>query len=235
MLPRSNNYGYATTVAPGYRFYDCLTDLGLTGVYMRVAQAAIVICLFSITIWAQETQTTELTPDQGNPSDASQSGTSAPQPVPAPQPPPPPSPYSRAYELRKDIHKYASYATLPLFAAEYALGQSLPSEPGRSGSMRGLHAAVGTGLVGLFFLNTATGGWNLWQSRHETSHRTTRFIHSALMIASNAGFVATAASAPSHHNPSSFDHDRTVHRNLAIASISVGTAGYLLALFRRLD
>jgi hypothetical protein len=137
--------------------------------------------------------------------------------------------------LRQDIHKYASYATLPLFAAEYALGQSLPSEPGRSGSMRGLHAAVGTGLVGLFFLNTATGGWNLWQSRHETNHRTTRFIHGALMIASTAGFVATASSAPSHHNPSSFDHDRTVHRNLAIASISVGTAGYLLALFGRLD
>ena len=119
-----------------------------------------------------------------------------------------------------------------LSAAEYALGQSLPSEPGRSGS---LHAAVGTGLVGLFFLNTATGGWNLWQSRHERNHRTTRFIHGALMIASNAGFVATAASAPSHHNPSSFDHDRTVHRNLAIASITVGTAGYLLALFGRID
>ena len=169
---------------------------------MQVAKAAIMICLFSITVWAQETQTSEVTTGQENTSDAAQSGTSQPQPVPAPQPPPRPSPYSRAYELRQDIHKYASYATLPLFAAEYALGQSLPSEPGRSGSMRGLHAAVGTGLVGLFFLNTATGGWNLWQSRHETSHRTTRFIYGGLMIASNAGFVATAASAPSHENPS---------------------------------
>jgi len=203
---------------------------------VQVAKAAIVMCLFSITVWAQETQTSEVTPDQENAADAAQTSTSQPQPVPAPQPPPPaPSPYSHAYEVRRDIHKYASYATLPLFAAEYALGQSLPSEPGRSGSMRGLHAAVGAGLVGLFFLNTATGGWNLWQSRHETNHRTTRFIHGALMIASNAGFVATAASAPSHHNPSSFDHDRTVHRNLAIASITVGTAGYLLALFGRLD
>ena len=125
------------------------------------------MCLFSITVWAQETQTSEVTPDQENAADAAQTSTSQPQPVPAPQsPPPPPSPYSHAYEVRQEIHKYASYATLPLFAAEYALGQSLPSEPGRSGSMRGLHAAVGTGLVGLFFLNTATGGWNLWQSRH---------------------------------------------------------------------
>src|SRR4029450_10400168 len=112
------------------------------------------MCLFSITVWAQETQTSEVTSGQENTSDAAQSGTSQPQPVPAPQPPP--RPYSRAYELRQDIHKYASYATLPLFAAEYALGQSLPSEPGRSGSMRRLHAAVGTGLVGLFFLNAAT-------------------------------------------------------------------------------
>ena len=202
---------------------------------MQLGKAAIAMCLFSITVWAQETQTSEVTPGPENTADASQSGASQPQPAPAPQQPTPPSPYSRAYELRQDIHKYASYATLPLFAAEYALGQSLPSEPGRSGSMRGLHAAVGTGLVGLFFLNTATGGWNLWQSRHETNHRTTRFIHGALMIASTAGFVATAASAPSHHNPSSFDHDRTVHRNLAIASVSVGTAGYLLAIFGRLD
>ena len=205
------------------------------GDHVQLGKAAIAMCLFSITVWAQETQTSEVTPGPENTADASQSGASQPQPVPAPQQPTPPSPYSRAYELRRDIHKYASYATLPLFAAEYALGQSLPSEPGRSGSMRGLHAAVGTGLVGLFFLNTATGGWNLWQSRHETNHRTTRFIHGALMIASTAGFVATAASAPSHHNPSSFDHDRTVHRNLAIASVSVGTAGYLLAIFGRLD
>ena len=205
------------------------------GVHVQVTKATIVICLFSITVWAQETQTGEVKSGQEHTADPAQSGTSQVQRAPAPQLPPRPSPYSHAYEVRQDIHKYASYATLPLFAAEYALGQSLPSEPGRSGSMRGLHAAVGTGIVGLFFLNTATGGWNLWQSRHETNHRTTRFVHGALMIASNAGFVATAASAPSHHNPSGFDHDRTVHRNLAIASISVGTAGYLLALFGRLD
>src|SRR5262245_36266219 len=185
------------------------------GVHVRVAKAVIVMWLFSIAVWAQETQTSELTLGEEQTADA-QSSISQPQPVPAPQLPPSPSPYSRAYELRQDIHKYASYATLPLFAAEYALGQSLPSEPGRSGSMRGLHAAVGTGLIGLFFLNTATGGWNLWRSRQETNHRTTRFIHGALMIASNAGLVATAASDPSQHNPFSFNHDRTVHRNLTL-------------------
>ena len=33
--------------------------------------------------------------------------------------------FSDAYETRAKIHKYASYATLPLFAGEIALGQSL--------------------------------------------------------------------------------------------------------------
>jgi hypothetical protein len=55
------------------------------------------------------------------------------------------------------------------------------------------------------------------------------------MIAANVGFVATAASAPSEHSPTTFDHDQNTHRNIAIASIGIGTAGYLLSVFARLD
>ena len=33
--------------------------------------------------------------------------------------------YSDAYYTRLTIHRYASYAELPLFAAEYALGQRI--------------------------------------------------------------------------------------------------------------
>jgi hypothetical protein len=190
---------------------------------MKVASAAILLGLLSINAWAQEAV--------ADAPDSSVAASQAPaSQVPA-QPGSPPSPYTHAYEVRKDIHKYASYATLPLFAAEYALGESLPNEPG--GSARGAHAAVGTALVGLFFVNTVTGGWNLWQSRHEKEHRTPRMIHGFLMIGANAGFVATAASAPSEHNRSTFDQDRTSHRNIAIASIGIGTAGYLLAVFGR--
>jgi hypothetical protein len=205
---------------------------------VRVANAAMLLCFFSITAWAQNTETDPVTPDPEVIADTNVNNVSAPPQTPPqapPQPPAPASPYTHAYEVRKDIHKYASYATLPLFAAEYALGQSLPSEPGNSGSARGLHGAVGAGLVGLFFVETVTGGWNLWQSRHEKNHRTPRMIHSFLMIAANAGLVATTVSTPSHHNPSTFAHDRTVHRNIAIASIGVGTAGYLVSLFARLD
>jgi len=183
--------------------------------------------------WAQDAATNPVSPDQGAITTTTPANVTPPLPAPT-QTAPTRTPYTHAYEVRQEIHKYASYATLPLFATEFALGESLGSEPGSSSSARGLHAAVGTGLVGLFFVNTVTGGWNLWQSRHEKDHRTPRMIHSFLMIGANAGFVATAASAPSKHNPATFDHDRTRHRNIAIASIGIGNAGYLLALFGRL-
>src|SRR5262245_5539964 len=37
--------------------------------------------------------------------------------------------YSQGYETRARIHKYASFATLPLFATELALGQSIFNDP----------------------------------------------------------------------------------------------------------
>ena len=51
--------------------------------------------------------------------------------------------HSDAYERRKKIHKYASFATLPLFATEVALGQSLYNTPANLGSKRTAHANRG--------------------------------------------------------------------------------------------
>jgi hypothetical protein len=79
-----------------------------------------------------------------------------------------------------------------------------------------------------------TGAWNLFgEGRQDKEGRTLRLVHGLLMMAADAGFVATTLSAPSDHRSgaSTFDADRTKHRNLAIASVSVGTAGYLLMLF----
>src|SRR5579862_4820701 len=69
--------------------------------------------------------------------------------------------HSNAYQTRARIHKYASFATLPLFGIETALGQSLYNNS-TADSRRGLHAAVGAGIVGLFGVNTVTGAWNLF-------------------------------------------------------------------------
>jgi hypothetical protein len=143
--------------------------------------------------------------------------------------------HSDAYLMRAKIHKYASVATLPLFAAEVALGQSLYNTPVNAGSKRTAHAIVGTGIVGLFGVNTVTGAWNLFgEGRRDPEGRTLRLVHGLLMMAADVGFLATTASGPnsgSRRQALTFETDKVTHRNLAIASISVGTAGYLLMLF----
>jgi hypothetical protein len=143
--------------------------------------------------------------------------------------------HSRAFETRSKIHKYASFATLPLFGVELALGQSLYNGTGNTDAKKGAHAVVGAGIVGLFGVNTVTGVWNMFgtEGRRDKTGRTLRLVHGLLMMAADVGFVATSASTPSSEgrHAQSFDTSRTTHRNLAIASISVGTAGYLLMLF----
>jgi hypothetical protein len=56
--------------------------------------------------------------------------------------------HSDGYQLRKKIHKVASFATLPLFATEVALGQSLYTNSANVGSRRAAHAFVGASIVG---------------------------------------------------------------------------------------
>jgi hypothetical protein len=139
--------------------------------------------------------------------------------------------YSDAYLMRAKIHKFASFATLPLFAAEVALGQSLD---GSNDGKKSAHAVVGAGIVSLFAVNTVTGAWNLFgEGRQDKEGRTLRLVHGLLMMAADVGFLATTASAPSNgrNGAPTFEANRTTHRNLAIASVSVGTAGYLLMLF----
>jgi hypothetical protein len=144
--------------------------------------------------------------------------------------------YSEGYRLRRKIHMYASYATLPLFGAELALGQSLYNDtPSDNSGRKGLHAAIGSGIVALFAVNTVTGAWNLFgQGRKDPHGRTLRLIHGLLMMAADAGFVATSLSAPNSENfrhAFTYEADKATHRNLAVASIGVGTVGYLAMLF----
>lgn len=143
--------------------------------------------------------------------------------------------HSDAYLMRAKIHKYASVATLPLFAAEFALGQSLYNTPANTGGKRAAHAIVGAGIVGLFGVNTVTGAWNLFgEGRRDTDGRTLRLVHGLLMMAADVGFLATTRTGPnsgSRREALTFEADKATHRNLAIASISVGTVGYLMMLF----
>lgn len=139
---------------------------------------------------------------------------------------PKPIEYSDAYATRLEIHRIGSYTMLPLFAAEYALGQNLLN--GNSpGWVKPTHLGVALGVGGLFTINTVTGALNLWESRKDPAGRTRRWVHSALMMASDAGFAITGAMGND-----TGDRDAQIrHRNMAIGSMAVSVAGTALMWF----
>src|SRR5690349_23899959 len=80
--------------------------------------------------------------------------------------------YSEGYETRAKIHKYASFATLPLLGTEAILGQKLYNDPaGLTSGYKGAHIAVGTAITGLFALNSVTGVWNLVEGWKDPNHK----------------------------------------------------------------
>lgn len=132
--------------------------------------------------------------------------------------------YSDWYARRLTIHRWGSYVELPLFAGEYVLGQRLINGPVTS-SDRGLHRAAAGAIGGLFVINTVTGAWNLWDSRHDEAGRTRRWLHSGLMFVADAGFVATGAIA-NRARTSQADANR--HRDVALGSMAVASASTLM-------
>jgi hypothetical protein len=138
--------------------------------------------------------------------------------------------YSDGYYTRTKIHKYASFATLPLFATEYWLGQSMYNNTITSGT-KTAHGVVGAGIVGLFGVNTVTGVWNMWEARNDPANHKLKLLHGALMIAADVGFVATTTSAPGNSRNVNYLSNEQTHRTLALTSIGIATTSYLLMVF----
>ena len=139
---------------------------------------------------------------------------------------------SDAYATRLAIHRWASYTMPPLFVAEYVLGQKMLNErtdavQGRGNGVnpntRTAHQIVAGGVAALFGINTITGVWNLYETRHQEDGRTLRVVHSVLMLASDAGFAATGLVA-SNASRGTVD-DARLHRNVAIAAMVPATVG----------
>lgn len=130
--------------------------------------------------------------------------------------------YSDAYYTRLTIHRIGSYAMLPLFAAQYLLGDRLMADGAVSNSVKTAHQINAYAIGALFVTNTVTGVWNLAESRKEPEGRGRRVLHAALMIAADAGFAYTASLA----DDAGADPDD--HRNAALLSIGSSTAGVLI-------
>lgn len=138
---------------------------------------------------------------------------------------------SDAYATRLRIHKLASWATVPLIAAQAVVGQRLYVDDAGGGRppqwAKDLHTPLAFAIGGLFAVNTVTGSINWWESRHQADGRTWRTIHSALMLISDAGFAYTASIG----NSSRFSqNDRNVHKAWAIGSSTVALASYVMML-----
>ena len=143
--------------------------------------------------------------------------------------------YSNGYATRAKIHKYASIATLPLFVAEAVVGQKLLDErDSESGSLRSMHSGLAAGMGVLFGVNTVTGVWNMWEDRKNPSGHKKKMIHSILMLAADAGFVATAALAPGGDDDESGSSNRaSTHQAVAYGSMGVATIGYVYMLLAK--
>ncbi len=154
-----------------------------------------------------------------------------------PQPPRPQSrtfTLSHGYMVRKRVHKYASIATLPLFASEMVVGEKLMNGTGGSDSLRSVHSALAAGIGVLFGVESVTGIWNLWEGRNLPHGRGKRLFHGILMLSADAGFVATAALAPGGDDRRAVDSSRaSTHRTVAYASMGVAAFSYLYMLFAR--
>jgi len=133
--------------------------------------------------------------------------------------------YSDWYNRRLIVHRIGSYTMLPLLAAEWSLGQNLLQDQDPPSWMRGTHQAVAGAIGVLFTVNTVTGAWNLWDSRHEPAGRTRRYLHAFSMLASDAGFVwAGAVGGNARQSRSNAD----THRAIALTSIGLSTAGTVM-------
>jgi hypothetical protein len=140
--------------------------------------------------------------------------------------------YSNGYYVRLKIHRYASWAMLPLFIGSYATGNDLINNGNSASSFsKNWHGVFAGATAALFAVNTVTGVWNLVESRHDPAGRTRRWVHSIAMFVATAGFVATGATAPEIEGGEVGESSNaSTHKALAITSMSIATAAWLMML-----
>ncbi len=136
--------------------------------------------------------------------------------------------YSDWYQTRLQIHKAASWATLPLFVGQYYTGETLITKGTDSPTwVKRVHPILATGVLALFATNTVTGVWNLWEGREDPKGRTWNVAHSILMLASDAGFAYVGALSK---NAKTSGTTRDQHKAAALTSAGLALVSYAMML-----
>ncbi len=136
--------------------------------------------------------------------------------------------YGDWYNRRLTIHRWASYATLPLFAGNYVTGQQLFDKGNQAPAWAiDAHGPLAASVATLFAVNTVTGGWNLWEGRHDPNGRKWRMAHAILMLTADAGFTTAGILADDAERS---DSRRRLHRTVALTSIGVSLVSYAMML-----
>lgn len=138
--------------------------------------------------------------------------------------------YSGFYHTRLTLHRWLSFAMIPLFAGSYFTGHELLEKGDQAPAWaRHLHGPLAAGTAVIFSVNTITGAWNLWDSRKDPSGRLKRYVHSLLFVAAGAGFVYAATKAEDDAAPGS--STLKSHRNIALVSMGLSVSSWALMLF----
>ncbi len=137
--------------------------------------------------------------------------------------------YSEGYGQRLWWHRWLSYPIVPLFAAQYYLGEKLMvNQSGASDLTKNGHRAIATATAVIYTANTVTGLMNLWEGRNDPSSRVKKYLHAAMFVAADAGFVYGATLAGDAQKYGQEFRDK--HRTVELTAIGISVASWAMML-----
>ncbi len=141
---------------------------------------------------------------------------------------------SDGYYKRLDIHRIIGYGTLPLFVLEYLAGQQ-ELQKGSAAPLWAdkVHKPAAYLLAGAFTVNTVTGVWNLAAASKVEQGKPRRWVHSVIMLASDAAMIYGISKAPTVAKidariAAGKRGGWTPHKSFTVASMSLATVGYFM-------
>ena len=140
--------------------------------------------------------------------------------------------YSGSYNKRLTLHRYLSFAMLPLFAGSFLTGDQIIRKADAAPEWaRDWHAPLATATAVVFTANTITGVWNLLESRKDPVGRTKRIVHGILFMVASAGF--TYAGTTLAEQAEEDGSKGNLHRTVALSSMGVSVASWALMLLTK--